>query len=74
MLPGLAGYVGMDVIVDDGRVTVLEINPRLTTSYAGLHRAIGRNPAGLVLDLLYNGCMVEADKLQRNVVEVRVDG
>lgn len=74
VLPGLAGYVGVDVIVDDRMVTVLEINPRLTTSYAGLHRAIGRNPAGLVLDLLYNGRMVEADDLQRNVVEVRVDG
>lgn len=73
-LPGLAGYVGVDVIVDDGRVTVLEINPRLTTSYAGLHRAIGRNPAGLVLDLLYNGRMVEADNLQRNLIEIRVDG
>jgi predicted ATP-grasp superfamily ATP-dependent carboligase len=72
-LPGLAGYVGIDVIVNEDQVTVLEINPRLTTSYAGLHRAIGRNPAGMVLDLLYNGCMIEADKLQRNVVEIRLE-
>jgi predicted ATP-grasp superfamily ATP-dependent carboligase len=73
-LPGLAGYVGVDVMVDDSQVTVLEINPRLTTSYAGLHRAIGRNPAGLVLDLLYNGRMTGTDKLQRNVVRVSIDG
>jgi predicted ATP-grasp superfamily ATP-dependent carboligase len=73
-LPGLAGYVGVDVLVDDTQLTVLEINPRLTTSYVGLHRAIGCNPAGLVLDLLYNRHMSEADKLQRNLVEVRVDG
>lgn len=72
-LPGLAGYVGVDVMVDNGCVTVLEINPRLTTSYAGLHRAIGRNPAGLVLDLLYNDRMIESAQIQRNIVEVRVD-
>lgn len=72
-VPGLAGYVGVDVIVDDGRVIVLEINPRLTTSYVGLHRAIGLNPAGLVLDLLYNDRMVESGKIQRNLVQVDVD-
>ena len=31
---------------------VLEINPRLTTSYVALGRAIGVNPAGLALALL----------------------
>ncbi len=73
-LPGLAGYVGVDVMVDGDGVTVLEINPRLTTSYVGLHRAIDINPAGLVMDLLYNDRMIESAKIQRNVVEVRVDG
>lgn len=73
-LPGLAGYVGVDVVIDGGRVTVLEINPRLTTSYVGLKRAIGCNPARLVLDLFYNGHMVDVAELQRNEVEVVVDG
>ncbi len=73
-VPGLAGYVGVDVMVHDGRLTVLEINPRLTTSYVGLHRATGLNPAELVLDLLYNGRMIESDKLQRNIVQVDVNG
>jgi predicted ATP-grasp superfamily ATP-dependent carboligase len=27
---------------------VLDVNPRLTAAYAGLHASIGRNPAGLV--------------------------
>ncbi len=53
-MPGLAGHVGVDVIVGDHGVRVLEVNPRLTTSYAGLHRALGVNPARLALDLLYN--------------------
>lgn len=69
----LAGYVGVDVMVDQGRLTVLEINPRLTTSYAGLHQATGLNPAGLVLDLLYNDHMIESNKIQRNIIQVNVD-
>lgn len=72
--PGLAGYVGVDVMVDGSEITVLEINPRLTTSYTGLRRATGLNPAGLVLDLLYNGRWTASDRLQRNVVEVKIDG
>ena len=35
-----------------GGPVVLEINPRLTTSYVGLRPALGRNPAALVLELL----------------------
>jgi predicted ATP-grasp superfamily ATP-dependent carboligase len=57
-LPGLAGYVGVDLIVhNDGdacRYSVLEINPRLTTSYVGLHQACGLNPAGLLIDMFYH--------------------
>jgi tyramine---L-glutamate ligase len=62
------------VVVNDGDLVVLEINPRLTTSYAGLGRALGCNPAGLVLDLLYNARWTASDRLQRNMVEIRIDG
>lgn len=49
-LPGLWGYVGVDLIRTNGGVlTVLEINPRLTTSYCGLRRALGINVVDLVL-------------------------
>ncbi|GGE84019.1 hypothetical protein GCM10008020_31130 [Massilia psychrophila] len=51
-IPGLWGYVGVDFIVTGQGVVVLEVNPRLTTSYCGLHASIGCNPAALVLDLL----------------------
>jgi predicted ATP-grasp superfamily ATP-dependent carboligase len=38
-VPGLLGYVGVDVILgSDGRDWAIEINPRLTTSYVGLRR------------------------------------
>ncbi len=35
-VPGLRGYVGVDVMWQEESLTVLEINPRLTLTYAGL--------------------------------------
>jgi predicted ATP-grasp superfamily ATP-dependent carboligase len=48
-LPGLKGYVGIDVVETEDGPLVIEINPRLTTSYAGLRQALGVNPAQLIL-------------------------
>jgi len=50
-LPGLWGYCGVDFIETMAGPLVLEVNPRLTTSYAGLSAATGTNPARLVLEL-----------------------
>lgn len=54
-LPGLWGYAGIDLILGADGPVILEINPRLTTSYAGLRQAIGENPAAWVLDLWQTG-------------------
>jgi tyramine---L-glutamate ligase len=51
-IPGLWGYVGVDLVLTPAGPVVLEINPRLTTSYCGLRAALGINTAALVLDLL----------------------
>jgi predicted ATP-grasp superfamily ATP-dependent carboligase len=51
-IPDLWGYVGIDFIDGESGPAVLEVNPRLTTSYVGLGAAIGMNPAALVLSLL----------------------
>ncbi len=51
-IPGLWGYVGVDLVLAPDGPVVLEINPRLTTSYCGLRSALGMNAAALVLDLL----------------------
>ncbi|HEX6104224.1 MAG TPA: ATP-grasp domain-containing protein [Gemmatimonadales bacterium] len=51
-IPGLWGYVGVDMVLAKDGPVVLEINPRLTTSYCGLRTALGLNPAELVADLL----------------------
>ena len=57
-MTGLNGYVGVDVIVDEVEgeyfYYVVEINPRITTSYVALHEACGLNPARMLLDLFYN--------------------
>ncbi|HJV25845.1 MAG TPA: ATP-grasp domain-containing protein [Aromatoleum sp.] len=54
-LPGLAGYVGVDVVwpaaslSDNAAPVVIEINPRVTCAYVGLSAALGRNLAGEIL-------------------------
>jgi predicted ATP-grasp superfamily ATP-dependent carboligase len=48
-IPGLSGYVGVDLIRTGQGLVVLEVNPRITTSYCGLRRALGVNPAALIL-------------------------
>ncbi len=70
-MPDLRGYVGIDVIVQDGELLVLEINPRLTTSYAGLRASIGCNPAELILHILENPDFVP-EELTRKPVEIHV--
>ena len=72
-MPELAGYVGIDVLVDEEQIFVLEVNPRLTTSYTGLHRAMGSNPARLIVDLIYNGGFRPPPVIERNLVEVRLN-
>lgn len=51
-IPGLWGYVGVDFVMTGGGPVVLEVNPRLTTSYCGLRPALGLNLAAMVLSLL----------------------
>jgi tyramine---L-glutamate ligase len=70
-LPDLAGYVGIDVIVDDNEIIVVEINPRLTTSYIGLSESIGANPAELIINTLTQPDFVWPS-LQRNLVNIDV--
>lgn len=46
--PGLAGIFGIDIILTAAGPMVVEVNPRLTTAYAGLGEALGLNPATLL--------------------------
>jgi predicted ATP-grasp superfamily ATP-dependent carboligase len=52
-IPGLWGYIGIDLLdTPDKGPLILEINPRLTTSYVGIAEATGVNVARQVLALL----------------------
>jgi predicted ATP-grasp superfamily ATP-dependent carboligase len=51
VVPGLSGYVGVDLLLGDATDVVLEINPRLTTSYLGLRALCRDNLAAAVLRL-----------------------
>src|SRR5262249_47993413 len=52
LVVGLKGYVGVDLIVPEGAPdlpVVVEINPRLTTSYSGYSALASENPAARLL-------------------------
>ncbi len=54
-VPGLLGYVGVDLLLGDAadgsEDFAIEINPRLTTSYVGLRAHLGGNLAELILEI-----------------------
>ena len=47
---GLKGYVGVDMVLTKEGPVVMEVNPRLTTSYIGLKRSVNFNPAQAIID------------------------
>lgn len=50
-LPGLHGFVGIDLVWHAQRGPVLiEVNPRVTSAYVGLSASLGRNIAAALLD------------------------
>ncbi|MCA1852170.1 MAG: ATP-grasp domain-containing protein, partial [Beggiatoa sp.] len=48
-ISGLAGYVGVDLILTPSGPIVVEVNPRLTTAYVGLVEALEINIAAAIL-------------------------
>ena len=49
-LRGLRGYIGVDVILTNEEPVVIEVNPRLTTSYIGFREVVNFNPAQAIID------------------------
>jgi len=72
-LPDLNGYIGIDLMVEEGdspKLTVLEINPRLTTSYVGLYQATGLNIAAELLTLMQSNGPYKLPEIVRDKVEI----
>jgi predicted ATP-grasp superfamily ATP-dependent carboligase len=62
-IPGLRGYVGIDLVLTDRDVVVIEVNPRLTTSYMGIQMILHQNLAALIIDAV-RGKLPEPGQIQ----------
>jgi hypothetical protein len=49
---GLRGYVGVDLVLAKDKVFVVDVNPRLTTSYVGLSRVANFNVAQAIINAI----------------------
>jgi len=72
-LPVLWGYAGIDLLDTPSGPVVVEVNPRLTTSWCALREALGCNPAALVLELLATGRLPEPPAAASRCVEIPVE-
>ena len=51
-IQGLQGYVGVDLVFDEKEIFVVDINPRLTTSFIGLHELADFNVAQAIINAI----------------------
>ena len=68
LIDGLRGYVGVDLVITSRGPVVVEINPRLTTSYLGLREILNVNIGAEIVkaslglevttDIRRNGCAI----------------
>ena len=76
-VPGLHGYVGVDLVLgsspDGSEDWVIEINPRLTTSYIGLRALAESNLAQALIDIVI-GKEVKPLKWRKGQVQFSSDG
>jgi predicted ATP-grasp superfamily ATP-dependent carboligase len=49
-IKGLKGYIGVDLVLTKKEPVVIEINPRLTTSYIGTRKVLNLNLAQAIID------------------------
>ncbi len=67
-IPGLKGYVGVDLVLQEEGAQLIEINPRLTTSYIGLRQVSQINVAKAIWDACTNGILPDPVPLAGQVV------
>lgn len=66
-IPGLDAIFGIDVVIGARGPMVIEVNPRLTTSYAALRDSLGLNPATLVAPFARQAQKPAADRRFRPI-------
>jgi len=48
-IPGLRGYIGVDLVLTTSDAVVIEVNPRLTTAYLGVRAVLDDNVAAMAI-------------------------
>ncbi len=67
LVPGLLGYVGVDLVLTQEEAFLIEINPRLTTSYVGLRQVLQLNLARAIWDACRRGTLPQDVRLAGQV-------
>ena len=69
ILPGLRGFVGIDLLINDKEIFIIEINPRLTTSFIGVYDTLGINIIDLIINSRYIKNTISGKKIFLNTYE-----
>lgn len=72
-LPGLRGYIGIDILITENEIILVEINPRITTAYVGLADALGVNPAELMLECFKQQKLISFEETKNHSVNVKIE-
>ncbi len=67
LIPGLRGYVGVDLILAQDEAFLIEINPRLTTSYIGLRQVLDLNLARAIWEARCQGILPAQTRINGQV-------
>ncbi len=73
LIPGLKGYVGVDLVLSKKGACLIEINPRLTTSYIALRRVSRINLAAAIWDACMEGILPDRVPLAGEAIIVKED-
>jgi tyramine---L-glutamate ligase len=73
LIPGLNGYVGVDLVLGEDLIQLIEINPRLTTSYVGLRQVAQINLAQAIWAACSNGILPDHVPLAGQVEVIKDD-
>jgi predicted ATP-grasp superfamily ATP-dependent carboligase len=65
-LPGLRGYVGVDLVLTGSEAVVIEVNPRVTTSYLGVRAVLDDNVAHMAMAAC-SGSLPDPPAVRRSV-------
>ena len=72
-IPGLRGFVGIDILIKYDQIMLVDINPRITTSYVGLRSALGINPARCILQSFMQKKLIPLKHMKNECITVKIE-